>query len=613
MTPRSGERARWIRRATIGAIILVPLAFAGLFIGALSKADTSLDRIPAAIVNNDTLVYTTDSGTRTPVFAGRQLVTELTGDTTGVNWTVTNDEDAKKALAAGKVYAILTIPKDFSPSILSLSSSKPQRADLAITTDDAHSYLSGAVAQSVGEGMASTFGKAITAQYIAGIYSSMGELGTSLSSAADGAGSLSSGASDLEAGLSTLADGVATASGGATGLAGGVRSYTGGVDSLSKGLLQLRSGAAGLTGVSDGVEGFTDSVTALAHALATANATLQANPGDPVALATVNTLSAQLTAAAAGGSTLAAQTQGAVTGIQSGIASSASGAARLSAGSSGLRDGASSLASGLSSLSTGAASASSGAGELATGATSLSDGLSAGAARLPIGDTGSSAANAEVVADPVSVTVTRDNEVAGIGQGIATFFVPLGLWIGALAIFLVMRPVNPRSLGSTAGNGRLVAHSLAKASAISAAQAVLLVALLHLVVGVTWAALPATLGFSLLMAFAFTAFHYLLTVGLGRAGLVVSLFVLAVQVTATGGLYPVQLLATPFQWVSPLLPLTYGVSGMQGIIARASAGPIVGAAFVLALFAVGSILLSLLAIRRVRTARSLGLVPVRTA
>jgi YhgE/Pip C-terminal domain len=205
--------------------------------------------------------------------------------------------------------------------------------------------------------------------------------------------------------------------------------------------------------------------------------------------------------------------------------------------------------------------------------------------------------------------VTRDNKLAGIGQGIATFFVPLGLWIGALAVFLVLRPLSRRVLGSTAGNGRLVLHTLTRAAAITAGQALLLVALLHLVVGVSWAALPATLGFSLLMAFAFTAFHHLLTAGLGRAGLVVSLFVLAVQVTATGGLYPVQLLAAPFQWLSPWLPLSYGVSGMQGIITGGTAGPIVGAALTLLLFGAASVLLSVLAVRRTRHARALGLVP----
>lgn len=608
---RAGRRALWLRRVAVGAVILVPLAFAGLFVGALSQADRSLDRIPAAIVNNDTLVYTTaKDGTRSPVFAGRQLVTELTGDTKGVDWIVTNEADARKSLAAGSVYAVLTIPKDFSPSILSLSTSEPKRADLAIATDDAHSYLTGAVAQSVGEGMAATFGNAITAQYISGISSSIGDLGSSLSTAADGAGSLSSGASELSRGLSALAGGAASARGGATSFAGAVGQYTSGVDSLSAGLAKLQSGAAGLSGVSRSVASFTGSVSGLAQALAAANTELQADPSDTAALAKVQALSSQLSAAAAGGTTLSARTGDAVSGIQSGIAASASGAARLSAGSPALRDGANSLASGLSGLTTGAADASTGAEALASGATSLADGLAAGAARLPATDEEAAAANARIAADPVGVTVTRDNEVAGVGQGIATFFVPLGLWVGALAVFLVLRPLSRRALGSTAGNGRLVLHSLARASAITAGQALLLVALLHLVVGVSWAALPVTLGFSLLMALAFTAFHYLLTIGLGRAGLVVSLFVLAVQITATGGLYPVQLLAAPFQWVSPLLPLTYGVSGMQGIIAGGSAGPIVGAAFALLLFGAGSVLLSLLAIRRTRRARELGLVPL---
>ena len=610
MTISVSGRTLWLRRVTIGAVILVPLAFAGLFVGALSQADRSLDRIPAAIVNNDTLVYSTaQDGTRSPVFAGRQLVTELTGDKKGVDWIVTNEADAKKSLAAGSVYAVLTIPKDFSPSILSLSTPEPKRADLAITTDDAHSYLSGAVAQSVGEGMAATFGNAITAQYISGIYSSMGDLGASLSTAADGAGSLSTGASELSDGLSTLAGGVASAQDGASSFAGAVAQYTGGVDSLSAGLVKLQSGATRLGGVSQGVASFAGSVSGLAQALAAANAELQADPSDSAALAKVQAISSQLNAAAAAGTSLSTQTGVAVGGIRSGIAKSASGAAKLSTGSSALRGGANSVASGMSSLTAGAADASTGAGALSSGATSLADGLSAGVAQLPVTDKDAAAANAQIAADPVGVTVTRDNKLAGIGQGIATFFVPLGLWIGALAVFLVLRPLSRRVLGSTAGNGRLVLHTLTRAAAITAGQALLLVALLHLVVGVSWAALPATLGFSLLMAFAFTAFHHLLTAGLGRAGLVVSLFVLAVQVTATGGLYPVQLLAAPFQWLSPWLPLSYGVSGMQGIITGGTAGPIVGAALTLLLFGAASVLLSVLAVRRTRHARALGLVP----
>lgn len=604
-----GERS-WLKWLGFAAVVLVPLAFAGLFVGALSQADTAIGRIPAAIVNNDTLVYmTADDGSRSPVFAGRQLVTELTGGSEGFDWLVTNESGAQKALAAGGVYAVLTIPDSFSQSILSLTSSDPTRANLAITTDDAHSYLTGALAKSVGESMASTFGTAITAQYIEGVYSSIGELGTSLGDAANGAESLSGGASDLRSGLTELAGGVSSAHHGSADLASGVRNYTQGVDGLSSGLAQLNSSAAGLGGISTGVTNFTGSVTALATQLAAANADLQADPTDPVALATVNTLSAHLSAAASGGATLAAQTSGAVTGVSGGIAQSATGAAKLAAGSAGLRTGANSLASGLTTLSGGASSASAGAGSLVNGATELADGLAAGAADVPTMDDATAASSAKVVADPVSVNVTRDNAVTGVGQSIATFFIPLGLWVGALAVFLVLRPVNRRELVSTAGNGRLVFDALARAAAVTAAQALLLVALLHAVVGVSWAALPATLGFSLLMAAAFTAFHYLLTIGLGRGGLVVSLFVLAVQVTATGGLYPVQMLATPFQWVSPLLPLTYGVSGMQGIIAGGAVSQVLGAAGMLALFGIASVLIGLVAIRRTRKARALGLVP----
>ena len=589
-------RRKWLRRGAIAAVVLVPLAFAGLFVGALAQADSAVGRIPAAIVNSDTLVYQTAAdGTKTPVFAGRQLVTELTGGSKGFDWTITNKADADKALANGTVDAILTVPKDFSSSILSLSSSNPKQADLAIHTDDAHSYLTGAVAQAVGDGMVNAFGKTITEQYISGIYASVGQLGSSLSSAADGAGGLASGASSLSGGLTTLAGGAASAASGATSLSTGIAKYTGGVDALSGGLSTLDGAAANLTPLSQGIAAVSAQVADLSAQLQTAT---------PLEVPAISDELATASATLAG---LSAQNSAVATGVQGGVSQSASGASQLAAGSASLRSGASSLASGIGGLSTGASSAASGASQLASGAGDLAAGLKSGAGQLPSTDAATSAKSAKIAADPVGLTVTRDNRISDIAQVIATFFVPLGLWVGALAVFLVLRPVSRRALASTAGNGRLVASTLARASAITAAQALLLVALLHLAVGVPWSSLPATIGFSLVMSLAFTAFHYLLTIGLGRAGLVVSLFLLAVQVTSTGGLYPVQLLSLPFQWISPFLPLTYGVQGMQGIIAGGDAAPAVIAVLTLLAFGIGSVLVAMLAIRRTRRAQALGL------
>ncbi|MCY7413628.1 MAG: YhgE/Pip family protein, partial [Salinibacterium sp.] len=140
-------RGAWTPVARLAALALVPLAVVALFVGAVGQTDSAIDRIPAAIVNEDRLIMSTAAdGTEQPVFAGRLLVTELTG-AEGFDWTITNEKDAEAALANGEVYAILTIPSNFSRSILSLSGQSPEQADIAIRTDDAHGYLTGSVAQ----------------------------------------------------------------------------------------------------------------------------------------------------------------------------------------------------------------------------------------------------------------------------------------------------------------------------------------------------------------------------------------------------------------------------------------------------------------------------------
>jgi len=585
LTPST--RRRWLRWGALGAVVLVPLAFAGLFVGALAQSDNALENIPAAIVNDDTLVYQTQAdGTETPVFAGRLLVTELTGGSgdAGFDWRITNTEDAEEALAKGEVYAILTVPSNFSESIMSISGDNPEQADISIHTDDAHSYLTGSVAQAVGSSMVATFGNAITSQYIEGIYAGLGDMGEGFQKSADGAKELADGMDGVASGLDDYSD--------------GVTQYTGGVDKISAGLTRTAAGAASLPGLTSGISKYTKGVTKTYNGLAQLNAALQQYPTiDPALKAGLQQTVDGLSQLSKSGATLREGTSK-LPQLSSGLAQLDNGLAQVSGGSSGLRTGADKLASG--------------ANKLADGTGELADGLAEGAESVPEFDDASIARTAEVAADPVGLTVTTDNAVTDVGQGIVTFFVPLGLWIGALAVFLVLQPVTRRALTSTANNGRLVFSALARAGIVTAAQAVLLVALMHLALKVEWALLPATLGFSLLMALAFTAFHYLLTVAFGRAGLVVSLFLLAIQVTSTGSLYPIELLAAPFQAISPVLPLTYAVSGMQVIMSGGDVGSIGMAIAALALFGIGSVLIALLAIGRTRRAVALGLVPSTT-
>ena len=213
--------------------------------GALGGAGDNLEQIPAVVVNNDEMVtMTLPDGTEQPVLAGRQLVTELTGpETAGFAWTISNDDEAAELLASGDAYVVLTIPADFSESVTSISSESPTQANLDIRTDDAHGYLTGSVAQSVGDAMSTAFGRELTTQYLEGFYTNLASMGGALGDAADGATQLSSGVGGLANGLGTLADGVGSAASGATDAANGATQYADGVAQYTNGVDGIASGA----------------------------------------------------------------------------------------------------------------------------------------------------------------------------------------------------------------------------------------------------------------------------------------------------------------------------------------------------------------------------------
>ena len=152
-------------------------------------------------------------------------------------------------------------PRDFSASVTSLSGETPTKANLDIRTDDAHGYLAGSVAQSVGDAMSTAFGRELTTQYLEGFYSNLATIGGALGDAADGATQLSSGVGSLANGLGTALR------------AASVRRHPGrrmprtaprrtptaspstpsGVDGIAGGVATLSQQAGGLDGITDGM------------------------------------------------------------------------------------------------------------------------------------------------------------------------------------------------------------------------------------------------------------------------------------------------------------------------------------------------------------------------
>ncbi|HEY0373381.1 MAG TPA: YhgE/Pip family protein, partial [Amnibacterium sp.] len=386
---------------------VVPALVLGVFVGALASADTGDATVPAAVVNQDRFVQTKGAdGKTTTIAAGRLVVTNLTkpaAATAGaaIRWRLSNEQQAKALLDSGDVYAVVTIPKDFSKSISTVSTTSPDRARITIRTDDAHGYVVSQLASSLGTSLTATLGSTIAEGVIKGLYGGFGTLHDQLGTAATGAGTIGTGAGSLAAGLGKLAAGQDGIASGATGLGSGATQLASGTDSLASGLGRAASGAhsaaSGLTTLQSGVRQYVQGVTGGLSTAAVKAKGLQQLPGGFTAYtAGVGAAGDSLQQVIDADPTLSPQTRAALLRIRGGLQTAATGTGeqQLAAGITGAARFQSSIAAlGRSSspYATGGAKLVAGVGSAASGVSTLADGLdrsASGASSLATGGRG---------------------------------------------------------------------------------------------------------------------------------------------------------------------------------------------------------------------------------
>ncbi len=248
------ERAQASRRLgwpSLVGLILVPLLVAGGFLWATWNSSDRLDRVQAAIVNNDEGVKLDDQF----VPLGRQLAGGLVKGEEGVenfDWVLTDDADAKAGVQSGEYAAVVTIPADFSKQATSFSAddtAQVEPATIDVQVSQIRGIADGVVAQFITAAATNAMNTELTKQYLDNIYIGFNDTGKQFTTVADAAGKLSDGASKLSDGLDQtstgtgeLADGLGQLSTGASKLSSGVSQYTGGVSQLSTGLGKLADG-----------------------------------------------------------------------------------------------------------------------------------------------------------------------------------------------------------------------------------------------------------------------------------------------------------------------------------------------------------------------------------
>lgn len=454
----------------VAGLILLPAAIAAILTWALSAPTQHLDRITAAIVNDD--VPVTLDGQTVPV--GRQLAAGLLASD-GIDWVLTNDDEAAAGLAAGRYVAVVTIPASFSARATS-SAGPPQdaqQAALRVETTPSSALLDPSLIESVTDAAVSALNSQLIAQYLTQLYQGFTTIDQQIGQAA-------SGADDLAAGASSLADGAQQLVAGADQLTSGLQSLDAGAGALSDGLAQLDAGAQDLPGetaqLARGSTAVASAVDPLAAQVAAATAELAATvdavcqtPGRECDLASraltrlqgidegVGTLATVADGVAAGNRSLAAG----MPELVDGIGQSAAGAADLVAGADQATGGAEALDAGSESVASGAAQVDSGAAQLA-------EGLAQAVEQIP----SYTDADITVLSSVASQPVRADLVAPAPGTQAVPFFAVVALWIGAVVVAYARTAVPRGALLTSTPSGSIARRAALPGAGIGVAQGV---------------------------------------------------------------------------------------------------------------------------------------------
>lgn len=333
----------------------------------------------------------------------------------------------------------------------------------------------------------------------------------SLQQGAEDVHRLNTGAHEVASGADRLATAGGTARDGAQGLASGVGRYTDGVSTARSGADRLAEGAG---------------------------------------------------AASTGAGQLADGTREADTGAKQ----LSSGAGDLATGAEQLADGAEQVDEGAVSLEDGAQQVDDGAGKLADGSEELHEGLEDAESQVPSYTDAERESLRTAASDPVQLSFERDHELTRFGEGLAPLFLAISLWVGGMAIFLMMPPFSAEAVARGVGPARLLAGGLVPALLLGIVQAAIAVGALHWAIDISMHDLPLMFGLAALTSFVFVALNHGFGALFGPVGKFVGLVLVALQISGAGGTYPTATLPEFFRAIHPYLPMTHAVDAFRGAV-----------------------------------------------
>ena len=335
----------------------------------------------------------------------------------------------------------------------------------------------------------------------------------------------------------------------------GIDSYTKSVDQVALGASQLSSKNSNLTGSFNKLLQGSNQLTEKSSTLTGATAKLAANGPE---------LATGIDKLASGVNQVNNKTSDLTAGfnqLQAGSQQLADKSDQLVSGANQLANGSEKIASGADQLAQGSEILQSGLGKLSDGSSQLNQGLTEAEGQLQQAST--EPTNADLLADPLSLSKTDADQVAVNGIAMAPYMISVALFVAAISTNMIFAKLpsgrHPESRWAWF-KSRFEINGI-----IAGLAGVLVYGGVHLI-GLTAVHEFKTFALIILTSLAFMAMVTALTTWNSRLGAFFSLILLLLQLASSAGTYPLALTNQFFKTINPWLPMSYSVSGLRQTI-----------------------------------------------
>ena len=603
----------WFKYVVIIAVLLVPFMYSFFYLKAYWNpyGKGNIDNLPVAVVNKD-------SGDK-----GKELIDNIK-ESKKLKLSVVSNDEATDGLNDGKYYAIISIPKDFTSSMNSASSTNKRHATITYSPNQKSNYLSSQIINTVVLTVEKNLDNTVNSKIVENLSDKLKAVPTQLNTISTGFGKLSEGTSQIENGASELKSGSEQLKNGINEAYNGSKTITDGVNASIENLKNDKSEAIDTQTLNNIKNQVTSSVNATftdtyknaigVQAVETVKAQYEnninllkqgilanisafgitdvdaycnsssVNPGlanycsSYLGLVSLNNqlndsssviYQSIYNTAITSAQKSAVQTASNVSEtVAKQVATSAKETAtnKSIASLTPLQEGLNNLTSGLAKLNTGSNDLYNGTVKLNEGTTTLNNSVKASKVELDhkINSTKSEMKKVDGLSKyskmPIKAETKEVNKVSSYGTAFSPLFISIALWVGSLMLFMVLYFDKEKRFGLLGIDSKKRVKRTLAYHGLASASGLILGILLQLLLDFSITNVLLYYVSIILIANCFLAIVEFLIETFGDIGKFIALIILVLQLAAAGGTFPIETVTKGFRWLHPLLPMTYTIN-----------------------------------------------------